>query len=170
MESHLANAFDSRSGDELVVRALFHELLECWNRRRADEFAALFEKDGNAIGFDGSQHNGQAEIESTLDQIFADHQTASYVAKIKEVRFLSPDIAVLRAVAGMVPPGQSDLNPAVNAIQTLVSVRHAEGWRIAVFQNTPAAFHGRPELSERLSAELRDVLRARVQRVPERQA
>jgi hypothetical protein len=29
-------------------------------------------------------------------------------------------------------------------------------YRIEMFQNTPAAFHGRPEASERLSAELRE--------------
>jgi len=58
----------------------------------------------------------------------------------------------------MVPPGKSDLNPAVNAVQTLVAARQDSRWRIAVFQNTPAAFHGRPELSERLTEELRQVL------------
>ena len=49
------------------------------------------------------------------------------------MRFLTPDVAVLRAVAGMVPPGQSDLNPAVNAVQTLVAARQDGQWRIAVF-------------------------------------
>lgn len=28
--------------------------LEAWNRRSADDFAALFTPDGSAIGFDGS--------------------------------------------------------------------------------------------------------------------
>jgi hypothetical protein len=36
-------------------------------------------------------------------------------------------------------------------------------WRIALFQNTPAAFHGRPELAEQLSADLRHVLASSVQ-------
>ncbi len=67
-----------------------------------------------------------------------------YVGKIRGVRFLTPEVAVLRAVAGMVPPGQSDLNPAVNTIQTLVAAKGAGPWRIALFQNTPAQFHGRP--------------------------
>ena len=74
------------------------------------------------------------------------------------MRFLSTEVAVLRAVAGMVPPDQHDINPAVNAVQTLVAHRHKAPWRIALFQNTPAAYHGRPELSERLTAELRDAL------------
>ena len=40
----------------------------------------------------------------------------------REIRFLSADVALLRAVVGMVPPGQSDLRPELNAIQTLVGV------------------------------------------------
>jgi uncharacterized protein (TIGR02246 family) len=54
--------------------------------------------------------NGWPEIESTLSKIFAEHQTAPYVSKIREVRFLTPQVAIVRAVVGMVPPGKSDLD------------------------------------------------------------
>ncbi len=149
------------STDEGEVLSLYHEMLACWNRRNADDFAALFAEDGNSVGFDGSPINGRAEIAAVLRQIFADHPTAAYVGKVRDVRFLTPDVAVLRAVAGMVPPGQSDLNPAANAVQTLVAAKQQDGrWRIAVLQNTPAAFHGRPERRENLTEELRQVLRA----------
>ena len=119
----------------------------------------LFAKDGNLVGFDGSQINGRSEARSVLSQIFADHQTASYLGIVKEVRLLCPDVAILRAVAGMIPPGQLDINPEVNAVQTLVALKQQNKWSIALFQNTPAAFHGRPELSERLTEELRQALR-----------
>jgi uncharacterized protein (TIGR02246 family) len=145
---------------EVEVRRLYTELLNRWNKRSAAEMADLFLEDGSSIGFDGSQMNSRKEMAETLGQIFADHLTAAYIGIIREVRFLTPDVAVLRAVVGMVPPGQADLNPAVNAIQTLVAVRREEQWRIAIFQNTPAAFHGRPELSEKLTEELREALRS----------
>ena len=74
------------------------------------------------------------------------------------MRFLAPGVAVLRAVADMVPPWQSDLNPAVNTIQTLVAAEHDGQWHIALFQNTPAQFHGRPELAQELTEELRQLL------------
>ena len=136
------------------------ELLKRWNKHRASEMTNLFAENGNLVGFDGSQINGRSEARSVLSQIFADHQTASYLGIVKEVRLLSPDVAILRAVAGMVPSGQSDINPEVNAVQTLVSVKQQNKWSIALFQNTPAAFHGRPELSERLTEELRQALSA----------
>jgi hypothetical protein len=43
-------------------------------------------------------------------------------------------------------------------VQTLVAVRQGDAWRIASFQNTPAAFHGRPEAVEELTRELRELL------------
>ena len=142
----------------MEVRVLYRQLLDGWNKRSADGFAALFTNDGSAIGFDGSMLDGPAEIASTLGQIFANHPTAAYVAKVRSVRFLAPDVAVLRAVAGMVPPGQSDIEPAVNAVQTLVAAKYDGQWRIALFQNTPAQFHGRPELVQQLTEELRQLL------------
>ena len=143
---------------EREVRTLYLRLLEAWNKRNAAVFAAHFEEDGNQVGFDGSQVNGRAAIELHLSQIFADHITARYVAKVREVRFLSPEVAVLQAVVGMVPPGQTELNPALNAVQSLVAVKHSNQWCIALFQNTPAQFHGRPEAVEELTNELRKLL------------
>jgi uncharacterized protein (TIGR02246 family) len=155
------NAQISSSTDETAISTLYQQLLDCWNRRNAGDFAALFDEDGYSVGFDGSQLNGRAGIEAEIGRIFADHQTAAYVGKIRGVRFLTPEVAVLQAVAGMVPPGQSDLNPERNAIQTLVAAKQEGQWRIAVFHNTPAQFHGRPELADALTEELRQLLSTR---------
>jgi uncharacterized protein (TIGR02246 family) len=102
---------------------------------------------------------GQAEIASTLAQIFADHVTAPYVSKVRGVRLLSSDVAILRAIVGMAPPGQSDLNPAVNAHQTLVAAKRDGLWHITLFQTTPAQFHGRPELVQQMTEELRQMVK-----------
>lgn len=144
-------------GDE-PVEALYRHMLAAWNKRSAVEYATCFAVESNVIGFDGSQMNGQAAIEAELQRIFTDHQTASYVAKVREIRYLSPEVALLRAVVGMVPPGKTMLNPAVNAIQTMVAQRIGEQWRVTLFQNTPAQFHGRPDLAEALTQELSQLL------------
>jgi uncharacterized protein (TIGR02246 family) len=154
----VTNLGQQASPDEGSVRALYHDLLDCWNRRNPQAMAALFADDGNLVGFDGSTVNGRSDIEAHLRPIFADHPTSKYVSKIREVRFLKPDLALVRAVVGMVPPGKSDINPAVNAIQSLVAVRENGRWRVALFQNTPAQFHGRPELAQQLTEELRQLL------------
>ena len=140
----------------------YENLLRAWNARNPHAFAAAFTADGSAVGFDGSQMNGRDEILSALRVVFDSHPTASYVAKIREVRILPGDSVLVRAVAGMAPTGMPDLNPAVNAVQTIVAVREGDAMRIALLQNTPAAYHGHPEMSARLTQELSEVLRSGV--------
>ena len=140
------------------VRALYDRLLTAWNERDARQFAAQFLEDGHMVGFDGSQADSASEIAEHLSAVFASHPTAPYVWKVRGVLALTDSVALLRAVTGMVPPGQTELNPAVNAIQSLVAVRRGGTWRIAMLQTTPAAFHGRPEAVESLTDELRALL------------
>ncbi|MGZ3600819.1 MAG: SgcJ/EcaC family oxidoreductase [Ktedonobacterales bacterium] len=151
-------AHSTLSPDESAVRTLYQQVLNGWNAHNGDAFATPFTEDGETIGFDGSQLIGKEEIATTLNQIFADHVTAAYVAKVRNVRMLGADAAILRAVVGMVPPGQSKINPAVNAIQTLVATRQDGTWRVALLQTTPAQFHGRPELVEQLTEELQQLV------------
>lgn len=144
------------SNNEIEVRSIYNRLLQSWNNHHAREFADLFAADGNSIGFDGSQMNGRQEIEDQLTQIFLSHTVASYVSIVKEVRQLSPTIYLLRSVVGMIPPGQKKIKQDVNAIQTLILEKDNKNghFLIALFQNTPAAFHNRPELSAQLTEEL----------------
>ena len=120
--------------------------------------ASLFTEDANVIGFDGSQMNGRLQIETELKKVFADHPTAKYVWKVEEIRFLDAQAALLRAIVGMVPPGKKELNPATNAIQSLIAVKQKDVWKISLFQNTPAQFHGRPELVEAMTRELNKLI------------
>ena len=158
MESTTFKPVQSLSTDETEVRTLYQQLIEGWNKRSSNIMTTPFAEDGEIIGFDGSLVTMQTEIESHIRQIFADHFTPSYVSKVRNVRFLVPEVAILNAVAGMVPFRQSDLDPKLNSVQTLIAIKKTEGWRIALFQNTPAQFHGKPELVEKLTKELRELL------------
>jgi uncharacterized protein (TIGR02246 family) len=149
---------DTISSDDPIGR-LYEEILIAWNQRDATAMAASFEEDGNLVGYDGSQADSRATIEDHLRPIFADHPTAAYVAKVREIRMLSSNAGILRAVVAMIPPGSDDINPAGNTIQTLVAVQNADGWQATLFQSTPAAWHGRPQDSAALTEELRDVMR-----------
>ncbi len=148
--------------ENIIVEDLYLRLLDSWNRMDARQFAGFFIDHGQVIGFDGSQMNGRTDIEKQLAEIFSDHTVASYIGIVKEIRFLSGEIALLRAVAGMVPPGKSDINPRTNAIQTMVVQKRDDQYFIVLYQNTPAAFHGRPEASEELTSELRSELLKRL--------
>jgi uncharacterized protein (TIGR02246 family) len=140
------------------IETLYFQVLARWNARDAAGMAALFAVAGYCIGFDGSELVGRDGIESSLGAIFAHHQTGTYVGKVRSVRIID-ELGIVHAVVGMVPPGQDDLNPDLNAIQTLVASRSDGAWRAEVLQNTPAAFHGRPEAREQLTQELRALRR-----------
>ncbi|MFM0325470.1 SgcJ/EcaC family oxidoreductase [Caballeronia glebae] len=140
------------------ARRVYFGLLDDWNRQDAVAMAARFTERGSLVGFDGSAIDGRTCIEAHLLPIFAEHPTPRFVAKVREVRRMANGQALLlRAVAGMWPRGATELEPGLNAIQTMV-LSFCDGvYRIEMFQNTPAAFHGRREESEKLSAELREV-------------
>ncbi|SHF91228.1 conserved hypothetical protein [Fodinibius roseus] len=146
--------------DTQPIRKLYKELLDSWNEQDAAKYGSCFTDSGCVIGFDGSQMNNRNEIETEIGRIFADHQTADYVSKIQEVKCLSRDTALLRGIAGMIPPGATDINPDANAIQSLIASRNSDTgqWHIVLFQNTPAQFHGRPELAEALTQELQEMV------------
>jgi len=138
---------------EPEIRELYRRLLDGWNRRDGEAFAAPFAEDGDVIGFDGSQISGRTRIAAEMD-----HATGTYVGKVRGVRMLGPQTAVVRAVAGVVPAGHSDLDPKLNSVQALVAEQRDGRWHIVLYQNTPAQFHGRPDLAESLTDELRSRL------------
>lgn len=140
------------------VQNLYNKLIDAWNRRDAQGMSDPFAENGVQIGFDGSKLIGKEEIFSHLLTIFENHTTAPFITKVREIRSLGTDAAILYAIAGMIPPGKSDIEPAVNAHQTLVVVKKDNGWQVELFQNTPAQFHGRPELVEEMTEELRKLL------------
>lgn len=139
------------------IEDLYHRLIDAWNQRDAEAMAACFSPNGTMIGFDGSTEVGPVAMAAHLAPIFRDHPTASYVPIVEEVTELAPGVAFLRASVGMVPPGGTRINPAANAIQCCVARREDDGWRVELFQSTPAAFHGRPRLVEAMTSRLQAV-------------
>lgn len=141
------------------VQKVYQKLINAWNNRDAQGMAEQFTEQGVQIGFDGSKLVGQEEILSHLKPIFEHHPTAPFVTKIKNIRPLGTDAAILHAIAGIIPPGEEDIDPNLNAHQTMVVFKEDNDWRIELFQNTPAQFHGRPELIEQMTDELRELLK-----------
>ncbi|RBY97796.1 DUF4440 domain-containing protein [Blastococcus sp. TF02-8] len=144
---------------DTLIRSLYADFVDGWNRRSGAAVAAGFADDGDIIGFDGSHHRGRLSIAADLRQVFAGHETPAYVAVVRSVRPVAEGVAVLIAHAGMIPPGGSDLDPELNAVHTMVAVDEGRGrWRISLFQATPAAWHQHPEAREALTEELRGLL------------
>lgn len=155
----MTNPSSSTLAADAEVRKLYRKLLEAWDKRNARDYAMLFAADAILVGFDGTQVFGQADIGAHISEVFSHHQTARYVSIVRGVRAVTGEVVALSAVAGMVPPNKTDINPEVNAVQTMVAARRGSDWHVALFQNTPAAFHGRPDEAKALTEELRDALK-----------
>ena len=143
-----------RTMGENEIRALYNKLITGWNDHDGEAMAAPFADDGVIIGFDGSVSSGKHGIGTEMASIFADHETGRYCVKVQSVRALGPQAMILRAIAGLVPPGQTAINPQTNSHQTVVAEEQDGRWKIVLFQNTPAQFHGRPGLVEEMTREL----------------
>ena len=140
-----------------AIRLLYQNLIAGWNAGDAAAMTGDFADDAEIVGFDGTEMSGREQIAAYLAGIFANHKVASYVTLVREVRTIAPGVALLRAEVGMVPPGGAKINPATNAVQTLVAaVARDGGWKVALFQNTPAAWHGREDEVKALTAELQE--------------
>lgn len=58
------------------------------------------------------------------------------VGQVKDVRFLSPDVALLHATGGTVMRGRTRAAPERDSVQTLIATCQRGEWRLAAFHNT----------------------------------
>jgi uncharacterized protein (TIGR02246 family) len=147
------------AADEAAIRAIYQQLMDGWNAGSGDAFASLFEEDGDLVGFDGTHFKGRQEIALFHQHLFDMFLKGSrLVGKVRSVRFLTSDVAVMHAIGGTVMAGQTDLDPERNSVQTLIAVKRNGKWRLAAFQNTRATYIGRPDESQKLTEELQALL------------
>lgn len=100
--------------------------MDGWNRGSGDAFAATFTQDGDLVAFDGTHFEGREEIAPFHQELFDKWLKGTrLVGRVKSVRFLSPDVALMHAVGGTVMRGKTRPSPERDSIQTLVAVRRA---------------------------------------------
>jgi uncharacterized protein (TIGR02246 family) len=131
------NEKTANPADEAAVRELYQELMDGWNQGSGAAFAAVFTEDGDLVAFDGTHFKGRDEIAPFHQELFEKWMKGTrLVGEVKDVRFLSPDVALMHAVGSTVMRGKSEPSPERDSIQTLVAVRQDDKWRLAAFQNT----------------------------------
>jgi uncharacterized protein (TIGR02246 family) len=145
--------------DKVAIRFLYQQIMDGWNTGNGQAFAAPFAENGDLVGFDGTHLKGRQEIATFHQQLFDTYVKGSrLVGKIRNVRFLASDVALMHVVGGTIMAGQTDIDPERNSIQTLVATKNKGEWRLAAFQNTRAQFLGRPKEAQALTDELRRLL------------
>ena len=134
---HDEKSTTNRVADEVAVRDLYRELMDGWNRGSGEAFAAVFTEDGDLVAFDGTHFEGRTQIAPFHQELFDKWLKGTrLVGRVKDVRFLSPDVALMHAVGSTIMRGKSVPSPERDSIQTLVATRQNGEWRLAAFQNT----------------------------------
>jgi len=96
-----ANPLPSEEANEAPIRALYKQIVDAYNRGDAAGASALFTTDGALIAGDATRYVTPTEIERFLSQLHAKlPKGAQFIATVTDVRFASPDIAVLTSEGG----------------------------------------------------------------------
>lgn len=137
MSTQAAHRIASRFSEETEIRALYQQLMDGWNAGSGEAFAAPFAEEADLVGFDGTHLKGRQRIAPFHQRLFDTYLKGSrLVGRVKSVRSLSEDVALMHAVGGTVMRGKSAPSPGRASFQTLVAVRQGDEWRFAAFQNT----------------------------------
>lgn len=155
MTSHKSNLLGSKPDDGNVIHTLYQQTIDGWNTGSGDAFAAPYTDDSDFVGFDRTYLKGRQQIASFHQMLFDKFLKGScLIGKIRSIRFVTNDIAIMIAVGGTVMAGQSDIEPERNSIHTIVAVkRDSSNWYFTAFQNSRAQYIGRPEESQAFTSE-----------------
>ena len=118
------------AGDEVAVRGLLERINDAWARGDATAYASYHTPDADLIDFRVIHALGRQEIVDLLQPAFDTVLKDTRVeARIVDLRFLGPDVAILHTEGQVVPTGAA-------SVQTFVATRTDGEWAIAAFQNT----------------------------------
>ena len=127
-------AQNTRNIDEVAIRQNVQQLETGWNTKSGAVFAKPFAEDADYVVINGMYLKGRTAIETTHQQIFDTIFKDTTVAlKVKQIRFLRPDVAVVHVEGHRDGPTKELVQ---DALVTLVMTKEKGGWTVAAFQNT----------------------------------
>ena len=104
---------DSRSehiADEKTLSGLFQQMIDGWNQGDGQAYAAPFTDDADYVIVDGKHVKGRETIAFGHQYIFHTVFKGSKMrGQVKDIRFLSADIALMHAEGVLQIPGQDSI-------------------------------------------------------------
>jgi uncharacterized protein (TIGR02246 family) len=123
--------------DETAIRELFTHLEETWNAGDGIAYSQCFTTDSDYVTFEGGHLQGRRANAESHQQLFSTFLKGSKLkGQIKDIRFLSPDVAVLHATGNVQLRWQARPAPGRESIQTYVAVKRDGAWRFTAFHNS----------------------------------
>ena len=122
---------------ESALHELFNRLEHTWNAGDATAYGECFTPDCDYITFEGGHLQGRNENAKAHQQLFNTFLKGSKLeGRIKDIRFLTPDVAVLHAIGNVRLRWQSRPALGRESIQTYVAVKRNGIWQFAAFHNS----------------------------------
>jgi uncharacterized protein (TIGR02246 family) len=122
---------------ELALHELFARLERTWNAGDATAYSECFTPDCDYITFEGGHLQGRNENAHAHQKLFDTFLKGSKLeGRIKDIRFLTPDVAVLHATGNVRLRWQSRPAPGRESIQTYVAINRDGVWQFASFHNS----------------------------------
>ena len=126
---------------EKELQAMIASLMDAWNRHDVQAYVAHWTEDADFVNVVGFHRIGRAEIEAEIEFLHAGRFRNTHIQTLEHsVRYLTPDIAVLRMKWRMDGdpgvPGHPSQNGTRFGILTNVARRTPQGWRFVATQNT----------------------------------
>jgi len=121
---------------ESKLQSLVRRVLAAWERGDGRALAAEFADDGDVVFFEGSCLQGRAQIEAVMQHLFETTLRGTRcLAQVKALRFVTPEVALIQTLGGVVFPKETVIPVERCSIQTFVAVRIRGTWSVASFQN-----------------------------------
>jgi uncharacterized protein (TIGR02246 family) len=128
-------ADSDRRSDEHAIRELLDRQAMGWAAGDADAYASVFTPDADYVTFLGSHYKGRAAIAASYAPLFKKFLKGSRLGfEITQLRFLTPDVALIHAKGGRTPRIGPGLVRVVHSVG--VGVRSVAGawsrrWQVA---------------------------------------
>lgn len=123
-----------RRADEDAIRGLIDQQVKGWAAGDPDAYASVFTADADYVTFLGSHHRGREAIAASYVPLFRKLlKDTRLQIDVAQIRFLTPDVALIHANATVARRRRNRRNARVN---TSVAVRSDGRWSLAASQNT----------------------------------
>ena len=123
--------------DKAAIASLTQRVVAAWAYADADAFASVFTGDGTMI-LPGVYRKGRGAVCEYMTDAFAGRYRGTQVTGAPvDIRFLSPDVALLLTMGGVLAQGQTEVTTDSAIRASWLVVRRAGHWQPAAYQNSP---------------------------------
>lgn len=128
--------------DSAAIRQVIADFIDAFNRHDAHAWAAPLAEDGDFTNVTGLYLHGRKDFEARFTELFANRlKTAHRTAKVRHIRFITPDVAAVDAEWELVGSKASDgsENPVRKGLFNFVATKQNGHWVFVVFEESEFA-------------------------------